>query len=106
MLRGSERSATVKKQSAINGLLPALRAGPFHLLRLPLELRSDVLKRVTVTFPLEKCFCTFESSLGGLFIELLSVDKLYTDDDFGNEFRSVQSAPVLLGLGTELEDHG
>ena len=31
---GSERSATVKKQSAINGLLPALRAGPFHLLRL------------------------------------------------------------------------
>ena len=105
-MRGSERSATVKKQSAINGLLPALRAGPFHLLRLHLDLRSDVLKRVTVTFPLEKCFCTFQRSSGGSFIELLSIDKLHTGDHFGNEFRSVQSAPVLLGLGSELEDHG
>ena len=57
--RGSERSATVKKQSGINGLLPALRVGPFHLFRLHLDLRSDVLKGVTVTFPQEKCCCTF-----------------------------------------------
>jgi hypothetical protein len=81
--------------------------GPFHLLRLHLDLRSDVLKRVTVTFPSEKCSCTFQqNSLGGLFTQLLSVDELDTSDYFGNEFRSVQSAPVLLGLGTELEDHG
>jgi hypothetical protein len=39
-----------------NGLLPALRAGPFHLFRLHLDLRSDVLKKVTVTFPSEKVF--------------------------------------------------
>ena len=103
---GSERSATVKKQAAINGLLPALRAGPFHLLRLHLDLRSDVLKKLTVTFPPEKCFCTFQRSLGGLFIELLSIDKLHTGDHFGDEFGSIQPAPVLLGLGTELEDHG
>ena len=105
-MRGSERSATVKKQSAINGLLPALRPGPFHLLRLHLDLRSDVLKRVTVTFPSEKCFCTFQRSSGGLFTELLSVDKLHTDDHFGDELGSIQSAPVLLGLGAELKDHG
>jgi hypothetical protein len=52
----SERSTTVKKQSGINGLLPALRAGPFHLFRLLLDLRFDVLKKVTVTFPSEKVF--------------------------------------------------
>jgi hypothetical protein len=40
----------------VNGLLPALRAGPFHLFRLHLDLRSDVLKKVTVTFPSEKVF--------------------------------------------------
>ena len=34
----------------------ALRAGPFHLFRLHLDLRSDVLKKVTVTFPSEKVF--------------------------------------------------
>ena len=46
-----------------------LRAGSFHLLRLHLDLRSGVLQRVTVTFPLEKCSCTFQqSSLGGLFM--------------------------------------
>jgi hypothetical protein len=56
---GSERYATVKKQSGINGLLPTLRAGPFHLFRLHLDLRFDVLKKVTITFPQEKCFCTF-----------------------------------------------
>ena len=56
VLRGPERSATVKKQSGINGLLPALRAGPFHLFRLLLDLRFDVLKKVTVTFPSEKVF--------------------------------------------------
>jgi hypothetical protein len=61
---------------------------------------------VTVTFPSEKCFCTFQRSLRGLFIELLSIDKLHTGDHFGNEFGSIQSAPVLLGLGAELEDHG
>jgi len=36
----------------MNGVLPTLRAGPFHLLGLLLELRCDVLKAVTVTFPL------------------------------------------------------
>src|SRR5271165_2342397 len=39
-----------------NGLLPALGAGPFHLFRLHLDLRCDVLKKVTVTFPSEKVF--------------------------------------------------
>jgi hypothetical protein len=52
----TERSATVKKQSGINGLLPARRAGPFHLFRLPLDLHCDVLKEGAVTFPQEKCF--------------------------------------------------
>ena len=87
---GSERSAPVKKQADINGLLPALRAGPFHLFRLHLDLRSDVLKKVTVTFPPEKCICTFEqSSSGGLFMQLLSVNKLDADDHFGDQFGSV-----------------
>src|SRR5271166_1982458 len=49
-------AAEVKKQSGINGLLPALGAGPFHLFRLHLDLRCDVLKKVTVTFPSEKVF--------------------------------------------------
>jgi hypothetical protein len=35
-----ERSAPVKKQAGINGLLPTLRVGPFHLFRLHLDLRS------------------------------------------------------------------
>jgi hypothetical protein len=35
-----ERCATRKIQSGINGLLPTLRAGPFHLFRLFLALRS------------------------------------------------------------------
>ena len=39
-----------------NGLLPALGAGPFHLFRLHLDLRCDVLKKVAVTFPSEKVF--------------------------------------------------
>ena len=56
---GSERYAAVKKQSGINGLLPTLRMGPFHLFRLPLDLRCDVLKEVTVTFRQEKCTSTF-----------------------------------------------
>jgi hypothetical protein len=43
--------------------------GPFHLFRLHLDLRSDVLKKVTVTFPQEKCGCTFEQRLlGSLFM--------------------------------------
>jgi hypothetical protein len=42
---GSERSTAVKKQADINGLLPTLGVGPFHLFRLPLDLRSDVLRR-------------------------------------------------------------
>src|SRR5271165_4446428 len=49
-------AAEVKKQSGINGLLPALGAGPFHLFRLHLDLRCDVLKKVTVTCPSEKVF--------------------------------------------------
>jgi hypothetical protein len=43
-LLGSERSAKAKTQSGINGLLPAPGAGPFHLFRLHLDLRYDVLK--------------------------------------------------------------
>jgi hypothetical protein len=35
-----DASAVVKSQSGINRLLPALRAGPFYLFRLPLDLRS------------------------------------------------------------------
>jgi hypothetical protein len=48
-----------QEQSGINGLLPTLRMGPFHLFRLPLDLRSDVLKEVTVTFREEKWASTF-----------------------------------------------
>jgi hypothetical protein len=35
-----ERSASVKKQAGINGLLPTLRVGRWHLFRLHLDLRS------------------------------------------------------------------
>ena len=51
---GSERSATVKKQASINGLLPTLRVGPFHLFRLHLDLRSDVLKEGSCHFSARK----------------------------------------------------
>jgi hypothetical protein len=51
---GSERSAPVKKQASINGLLPTLRVGPFHLFRLPLDLRSDVLKAGNCHFSAKK----------------------------------------------------
>jgi hypothetical protein len=80
--------------------------GPFHLLRLHLDLCSNVLKRVTVTFPSEKCFSTFQRSLAACSLSSSPFDKLHTGDHFGDEFGSIQSAPVLLGLGTELEDHG
>src|ERR1700747_3506606 len=46
----SERSAAVKRQSDINGALPTLRMGPLHLFRLPLDLRSGVLKRANCHF--------------------------------------------------------
>ena len=39
-------------------------------------------------------------------MSLLTIDKLNTGHDFGNEFRSIQTAPVLLGFDTEFEYHG
>jgi hypothetical protein len=59
---GSERSAAVKKRSGINGLLPALRASPFHLFRLPLDLRCDVLKTGNCHFSAGKVRLHFSSS--------------------------------------------
>ena len=51
--RSAEPSATLKKQSGINGLLPSLASlgGPLHLFRLLLDLCSRFSNRVAVTFP-------------------------------------------------------
>ena len=59
--RSAEPSATLKKQSGINGLLPSLAAlgGPLHLFRLLLDLCSRFSKRVTITFPQEKSLLDF-----------------------------------------------
>src|SRR6516225_2214388 len=59
--RSAEPSATLKKQSGINGLLPSLAAlgGPLHLFRLLLDLCSRFSNRVAVTFPQEKSLLDF-----------------------------------------------
>ena len=57
---GPERSAAVKKQSGINGLLS--QAGPFHLFRLQLDLRSDVLKEGNCHFSRRKSALAFSGS--------------------------------------------
>ena|SRR6516164_7814353 len=59
--RSAEPSATLKKQSGINGLLPSLASlgGPLHLFRLLLDLCSRFSKRVTITFPQEKSLLDF-----------------------------------------------
>src|SRR6516164_3450847 len=59
--RSAEPSATLKKQSGINGLLPSLASlgGPLHLFRLLLDLCSRFSKRVTITFPREKSLLDF-----------------------------------------------
>ena len=59
--RSAEPSATLKKQSGINGLLPSLASlgGPLHLFRLLLDLCSRFSNRVAVTFPQEKSLLDF-----------------------------------------------
>ena len=45
-------------------------------------------------------------SLGGLLDLFLTVDEFDARYDFGEQFRTVEPAPVFLGFQAQFKDHG
>jgi hypothetical protein len=43
--------------------------------------------------------------LGGLLGLFFAIDELNADDDLGDEFKALESTPMLLGFQGELKDH-
>ena len=43
--------------------------------------------------------------LGGLLGLFFAIDELNADDDLGDEFKALESTPMLLGLQGEFKDH-
>jgi hypothetical protein len=43
--------------------------------------------------------------LGGLLGLFFAIDELNADDDLGDEFKALESTPMLLGFQGEFKDH-
>src|SRR5580704_10365496 len=43
--------------------------------------------------------------LGGLLGLFFAIDRLNADDDLGDEFKALESTPMLLGFQGEFKDH-
>ena len=43
--------------------------------------------------------------LGGLFGLFFSIDEFHADNDFGDQFRTVEPTPMFLGFQSQFKDH-
>ena len=90
-----------------------LRPDPSRVFFRPFDLMSQerITRIVARVRDIVKC-CVSERGasllndwLGGLLGLFFAIDELNADDDLGDEFKALESTPMLLGFQGEFKDH-
>jgi hypothetical protein len=77
--------------------------GRFHGIGLRTE---EILSKVVYAERAHPVEMISKVSLGGLLDLFLTVDEFDARYDFGEQFRTVEPAPVFLGFQAQFKDHG
>jgi hypothetical protein len=80
-------------------LFPSLR--PLPRKRPARFIRRDIVKCCVS----ERGASLLNDWLGGLLGLFFAIDELNADDDLGDEFKALESTPMLLGFQGEFKDH-
>src|SRR6516162_4841751 len=68
--------------------------------------KNEILSKVVYAERAHPVEMISKVSLGGLLDLFLTVDEFDARYDFGEQFRTVEPAPVFLGFQAQFKDHG